>query len=308
MSKDIGIAPGLDTTCPACSRAGRPLRLTKEGRYRLIRCGGCRTEYFRPDGSLREGGRANESVSEYWEDYKFQMYASPDVQQDYAARYDRALSLATGRLGEIGSVLDVGCGIGNFLAYAQDRQLQASGMDVDSNAVKHARERGLVAFTPQELDEQMPDSSIDAVTMWDVIEHLYEPRPVVQSLARKVRPGGAMLLETPDAAFPLRALLLALHATSGGRVDLTDPLYYWEHKIYFTLAGLKILLDGAGFDVVAVRRETSPRAKMHRIFTHAAQERGRLGDRFLAGAWPLMESAARRTRIANKLVVVARKR
>lgn len=68
-----------------------------------------------------------------------------------------------------------------------------------------------------------------------------------------------LLFETPDGGFILRRVILALHALSRGRYDLTRPLYYWEHKIYFTERGLRILMRRLGCEVVVVRRATSVR-------------------------------------------------
>lgn len=143
------------------------------------------------------------------------------------------------------------------------------------------------------------------MTKWEVIEHLYEPAPVVRQVAAKLRPNGALILETPDAAFPVRSVLLSLYALSGGRVNLTDPMYYWEHKSYFTAAGLTQLLARYGLEVVKVERMTSPGAKMQHLFARQAKADGSPMYRLLAQAWPVLERAARRASIGNKLIVIA---
>jgi SAM-dependent methyltransferase len=229
------------------------------------------------------------------------------VRAGFAARYDRMLADATAAVGPIESVLDVGCGIGNFLEYARDRGIRAIGTDVEADAVSAARANGLDAHVTAELDAAVPDGSVDAITLWDVIEHLPEPLAVVRDVVRKLRPGGALLFETPDAAFPVRTAVRALHAATGGRANLTGPLYYWEHKVYFTAAGLTALLDRAGADTVSVRRETTVREKLAAQFEHDAQRGWRL-HRVLARTWPALETAARRAGRGNKLMLVARMR
>jgi len=294
-----------DTRCPACLGTGRPLRLVADGCYRLVRCRRCRTEYFRPDPGL-SGSGLPAPVSEYWEQYKLDVYADDAVQHDYEARYRSTIEAAESAVGRLESVLDVGCGIGNFVQYAQDRSIRAVGVDVDATAVRAAQDRGLAVRSSDELDAWLADGSVDAVTLWDVIEHLYDPEPVLRAALRKLRPGGAVLLETPDARFPLRRAVLAVHAASRGRADLTGPLYYWEHKIYFSQAGLRSLLARVGCEVVHVRHETSPRAKMQELFSrHSA---GSPLHRVLARLWPVLETAARRARRGNKLILVARRR
>jgi 2-polyprenyl-3-methyl-5-hydroxy-6-metoxy-1,4-benzoquinol methylase len=292
----------MTATCPACGGVSRPTRLLVQAAYRLFACPACGTQFLLPERAEADGDAGG-----YWEPYKFDVYGRPEVQQAFDARYDRMLADARAHVGPIGSVLDVGCGIGNFLAFATARGIRAVGTDVEAQAVATARERGHEAFGPGEIDAAVPDGSIDAVTMWDVVEHLSDPAAVLGPMAAKVRPGGALLFETPDAAFPVRTVLRGLYAASRGRVDLTPPMYYWEHKVYFTAAGLAALLARVGAEPVVVRRETSVREKMSAQFGHDA-EGGDILHRVLARTWPVLESAARRAGRGNKLMVVARVR
>jgi 2-polyprenyl-3-methyl-5-hydroxy-6-metoxy-1,4-benzoquinol methylase len=291
----------MDPSCPACHGGLRPLRLVIDGRYQLHRCRDCRTQL------LRARDRAPDA-SEYWEQYKFDMYASDDVQADYERRYQRILDITRQRIGPVASVLDMGCGIGNFLDFARRAGTDAVGVDVEPDAVQTARGRGLTAFLPDELDADVSDGSVDAATMWDVIEHLTDPEPVLTDLVRKVRPGGAIIIETPDATFPARPLVRGLHYLSGGRTArVTGHLYYWEHKIYFTRQGLSHLVRRAGCDVVGVLGEVSPRAKMSRIFAHYAAQ-GELPAKVMVRAWPLVSRAMRQPWLSNKLILLARRR
>ncbi|OBA96502.1 hypothetical protein A5662_17675 [Mycobacteriaceae bacterium 1482268.1] len=295
----------MELSCPACSASGRPKSLVVEGRYRLNRCSACATEFFRPDPEL--GGSADErTISEYWESYKFDVYGSTVVRDAFAARYDRVLAEARQHVTPIHSVLDVGCGIGNFLDHAGKVGLEAIGSDVEARAVNASRERGLTAYLANELDEHVPDESVDAVSMWDVIEHLFDPVSVLRAGVAKLRPGGALLIETPDAAFLGRRMLLAIHSLSAGRVNLTAPMYYWEHKVYFTERGLSILLERTGIEVLSVHRETSLREKMAVDFKQHSDQS--LIGHFLYRAWPAMETTFRQLGRGNKLIVVGCKR
>ncbi|WP_162461240.1 MULTISPECIES: class I SAM-dependent methyltransferase [unclassified Mycolicibacterium] len=276
-----------------------------ENRYRLIRCMSCRSQYFRPDPNLHVID--SDGTSEYWEQFKFELYADPTIQAAFGARYNEVLDEARGHTSPVDSILDIGCGIGNFLEHAQSVGLRAVGSDVDSTAIEHARERGLTAHVADELSTAVPDGSMDAMSLWDVVEHLFDPVAVLEQVVPKVRSGGAILIETPDGAFPVRTALLAAHRLSGGRLDrLTDPMYYWEHKIYFTERGLGALLGRVGVDLVWVRRETSLREKMDVDFAH--HNDGSLVRSFLDNAWPVMEGTFRRLGRGNKLLAVGRVR
>ena len=100
-----------------------------------------------------------------------------------------------------GRTLDLGCGIGRNLA-----ALGASGVGVDHNAssVEMARNRGLVAFTPEEFRTSHYNASgtYDSLLVSHVLEHLTkdDARSLIAEYIDLVRPGGLMILITPQEA------------------------------------------------------------------------------------------------------------
>lgn len=294
----------LDRTCPLCGiGAGVPLSLLTKGRYQLHKCSRCGSHFYLDE----QDGPPPPGEGEYWEAYKFNVYGDDAVRQAFAQRYGSVLDDARAVVSPIASVLDIGCGIGGFVEYAQEVGLRAIGSDASPEAVEAARERGLDCVVADALDGHVPDESVDALTMWDVVEHLVRPADVLADVLRKVRPGGAVLFETPDGGFPVRSALLGLHKVSGGRLDLTGPMYYWEHKTYATEEGLRLLLDRVGVDLVHVRRATSVREKMTRQFEANARKGSRKAA-VLRRSWPVLETAFRTAGRGNKLLAVGRKR
>jgi hypothetical protein len=138
-----------------------------------------------------------------------------------------------------------------------------------------------------------------------VIEHTSEPAILLEQACAALAPGGALFFETPDARFPLRKGTLGVHRATGGRVDRTGALYYWEHKVYFTENGLRRLLDRHGMRTVAVQRWTSPRAKMTKLLA----DPGALGSsalyRGVGRVYPYADQILERVALGNKLIVVA---
>lgn len=244
--------------------------------------------------------------SEYWQEPgKFAIYGSPTVQAGFARRYNAVLDHAQQAAGAVGSILDLGCGTGNFLDFAQRRGIRAVGLDLDAKAVETARARNLDAYTVDEL--QSVGSNFDALSMWDVVEHLIDPVSTLRTVLPRVRDGGLLLFETPDGGFVLRRLILLLHAASRGRCNLTRPMYYWEHKIYFTERGFRALMRRLSCEVVLVQRATSVREKMSEVFAAGAGRNGRAGGRVLSMLWPVLEALSRRVGLGNKLLVVGRR-
>jgi SAM-dependent methyltransferase len=113
--------------------------------------------------------------------------------------YDEAVRHAAGR-----DVLDVGCNTGygtlRFLPVAH----RVVGVDVSPRAIEAARRRssdGRPEFVVTSgLELPFPDASFDLVTSFQVLEHVPEPLAYLHEIARIVRPGGTVILATPNAA------------------------------------------------------------------------------------------------------------
>jgi 2-polyprenyl-3-methyl-5-hydroxy-6-metoxy-1,4-benzoquinol methylase len=133
-------------------------------------------------------------------------------------------------------VLDAGCATGDFLALAGDRY-EMWGLDVSAFATELARAKNprcaARIFTGFVEEQRFDPASFDAIVMWDVIEHVWDPRAVLRKLLVHLRPGGALLLSTPDIG--------ALTARLLGRrwAFMTPP----EHLGFFNRRSLRFLLE-----------------------------------------------------------------
>jgi 2-polyprenyl-3-methyl-5-hydroxy-6-metoxy-1,4-benzoquinol methylase len=108
-----------------------------------------------------------------------------------------------------GLLLDVGCGTGNLWPYLADRFDRYLGADV----VQHDAFPATLPFCPVDLDEQcvsLPDGVADVVASVETIEHLENPRAFVRELVRLTRPGGWVVVTTPNQLSLLSKLTLVL--------------------------------------------------------------------------------------------------
>lgn len=95
-------------------------------------------------------------------------------------------------------LLDIGCGNGDFLVSAQEAGWQVSGIEPDPKAAEVAHQRGvdvIVGTVALLADES---NCFDAITLSHVIEHVYEPKQLLQAVMRLLKPGGIFYLETPN--------------------------------------------------------------------------------------------------------------
>lgn len=196
-----------------------------------------------------------------------------------------------------GTLFDVGCGTGLFLAVARRRGWQPSGVDDSAEATAHARERfGLTVETGDFATVAGRVGQFDAVTMWDIIEHARDPVGLLAAVRGILAPGGVVGLSTPNQRSILDVVAGAMYRLSGGRV--TAPLekfYIDQHFVYFSPETLAGALGRAGLEVVEIRRENTDLRRL--TLSHPV----RLGLRGLF-------LAARLVGLENRIVAIARAR
>jgi 2-polyprenyl-3-methyl-5-hydroxy-6-metoxy-1,4-benzoquinol methylase len=156
-----------------------------------------------------------------------------------ARTFRRALRYASLRPGS--RLLDVGCAQGEFAETASGLGLDVTGIDINPDAVARARERVPEArFHCTELGDGTLHGQWDLVTMFDFIEHVYDPVETLCAAAKVLAPSGQILISTPRAG--------SLGHRLTGR---WWPEYREEHLVLFSSAGLLIALARAG--LVATR-------------------------------------------------------
>lgn len=121
-------------------------------------------------------------------------------------------------------ILDVGGGEGAFLDHAKTAGLRTFGVELNERAAKISAGKGhtiiqkqLEAISPAELD-----GGVDALTLFQVVEHVPDPRAFLTAAARLVRPGGLLIVSVPNdrgvfRLFPWDPLNLPPHHVSRWR-------------------------------------------------------------------------------------------
>ncbi len=100
-----------------------------------------------------------------------------------------------------GSLLDIGCGSGDFAATMRARGWAVRGTDADPDAARDvAHKHGFQVDVGEIHDLAYPSGSIDAITARHVIEHVRDPQRFVRECWRILKPGGRLVLVTPNVA------------------------------------------------------------------------------------------------------------
>ena len=179
-------------------------------------------------------------------------------------------------------LLDIGCGDGRIAEEARACGARYVGVDVSSSAVEFCRAKGLEAAECN-LDQPLPfpDGSFDAVTVFEVLEHLFEPARALAQIARVLKPGGAVVGSVPNIAhLPNRVLLLLGRFNPGGSPDTSFKAPWRDPHIRF-------------FDFRATRRFFSgvPDLALQRVY----------GSPFDLTEWPVCYRATGRLRAALRI-------
>lgn len=216
---------------------GTPWKMT------VSKCRACGLVFLDPSTALSSARAFNE---QWWDEIWGPVYTSREADVR-ASAIERCGWLET-RFPERGRLLDVGCGEGTFLDVAQDRGWDVGGIEVADAAVRRASDKigGGKVFTS--LDQAgFPDASFDVATLWDVIEHVPDPPQLLKDLTRLLRPGGALVLSTPNVQSLLHKIA---HISYRGTFSLCGfavrRIYFPGHLYYFDMATLKRALSGAG--------------------------------------------------------------
>lgn len=173
---------------------------------------------------------------------------------------------------EVTTVLDAGCGDGNFAESVAAAGYTVFGLDMSSSGIDLARARGCGEFAIGSLYEELlrpfARDSVDAVIAVEVIEHLYSPRTFVRRAVEALRPGGTLVVTTPYWGYfknvalavsgrmdrALSALWDGGHIKHWSRKTLTELLREQSLEVVgFTGAGRRIPYLWRGF-VVASRK------------------------------------------------------
>jgi SAM-dependent methyltransferase len=186
--------------CCVCGSEAFAEQFVKDG-FRFGVCADCGLWYVNPrlcqEEAARlyqEGGRGH---------FQFDHFYLPSAKYRQQELYPRRLAAIEARLGRVGRLLDVGSSTGHFLECAQNRGWQTHGVELAEYAARYARdELGLDNVRSIDLlrtDARTFEGAFDAVTLWDVIEHVTSPRPLLEKVRELLVPGGMVFMHTPHA-------------------------------------------------------------------------------------------------------------
>lgn len=227
-------------SCPVCS-SGKNKFFWQKNNYKLYSCENCelvfvwpipdnlnqiyKRDYFRSRGKLGGSG-----YSDYDQDKK----PMREVFMSFLNKFER---LGSGR-----SIFDVGAATGYFLDLAKGRGWQTSGSEISEYARQIAKGKGHDVVG--DLLEKGFYNRFDVVTMWDVLEHLRDPKEYLRTVNKILLPKRWLAINTIDKGSWWARIW-------GKQWHLIVPP---EHLYYFSRKNLELLLNDTGFQIVEIKK------------------------------------------------------
>ena len=229
----------LMVTCTICGVSAS--FMAKHPEADLYRCSAC-THCFSDPGSVE----VEPYAEDYFEHHHRRWFSHPNIALFAAI----AAKLPMGA-----SVLDVGCGRGDFLKYLRKNRpdLSLSGVDLSPNV----ESPGIRFYRGDFLKVSFPEQ-FDAVVSLAVIEHVVDIRSFVARMKRVARPRGTITVMTLNEA----SLLYGL-ARTGRRLGVSlafNRLYSRHHVHHFTRHSLRTLMEQAGCAIESDHTHNAPLA------------------------------------------------
>ncbi len=247
-------------SCPDCFSRDRSFRFVAQdrmfhlpGNFQIYKCLSCGLTYIgNPPKS--------EDIGTYYPKTRYYSYRDQDDDGFFGALRNYLLlhyykptiwsRLLTGFIPNVpaiptyqknGKIFDIGCGTGGTLISLGKLGWNTYGVDIDANAIAIAKNNGVEhAFvgTYQKLI-QFPDNFFDAVRLYHVIEHLYDPGDCLKLIQKKLRKNGELIIGTPNAD----SLVSNIFGTYWYNLDTP------RHLVLFNPKNLELAIRKHGFRV-----------------------------------------------------------
>jgi len=236
----VGTSSHVEEPCPLCGkeRAQEWLHAPdrfhgRRDRYVLLRCPACSLVW------LSHPPKPDEMHQHYTDAYDKLISAAG---ANSPARWkDRRTTLDLYK--RSGSILDLGCSSGLFLATLPKGSWKLYGIEMSADSAKAAEARtGAKVFVGNVLDAPFPPESFDVITCFDVLEHLHEPRRIMARVAEWLKADGIFYVQVPN-------------------IDSAEARVfgsYWHglelprHLFHFSPKSLEALANATGFRVLSL--------------------------------------------------------
>ena len=223
--------------CPSCSSNKNTKILEKDG-FWIVRCKICSLIFVNPILDQQkyikaykssEYQKIMKSLGEKSHIYRVKRFGKERV--NFLANYFPKRKI---------KILDVGCSTGFFLEACKQKGWDCDGLELNPSAAQFGRKRGLNIYE-QDLLNYKTQKKYDIITMFDVLEHLSDPKKIILDAKKKLKKNGLIYVYVPNWNCASRILMKEKNCH-----------FIWptHHLTYFTPKTLKNFFERLKFNVI----------------------------------------------------------
>ena len=224
-------------SCPCCSSSDTSY-IAEKDRLSLVRCSNCDIIYVNPVFSQEK----------YFDHYQSKDYQSivknlgEDSHEYRLKRFgaERADFIELNHPNSLPKTfLDIGCSTGFTVEALALRGWQSDGLELNPSAAQFASSRNLNVYN-KPIEDFTPDIQYSAIGLFDVLEHLLDPKKIMKSIFNLLNPGGNIYIYVPN-----------WNSASMDLLGIDGSHFVWpsHHLTYFNPITLKSFVECCGFEV-----------------------------------------------------------
>lgn len=176
--------------CPVCKEDNCIAIFEKEGGV-YVKCLACEMVYINPvftDSAITHYYQSNHSIQS-------QIVENSD--EFYVNLYNQGLD-SIEKISPKGTILDIGCSSGVFLDVAKKRAWQTHGVELNEKEFEFAKKKGHHVHNAL-LETLDLKTTFDAITMWDVFEHIKDGEFYLSMMSKLLKKNGVIFLQIPSS-------------------------------------------------------------------------------------------------------------
>ena len=209
--------------------------------FKISECNSCGFRFTNPRPTAN-------TIGEYYKTENYISHSSTNkgiINKVYHKVRQRAIKQKEQLINSISkdkTLLDIGCGTGDFLGYCKNKNWECLGLEPDQSARKLAlKNNNIIAEDLSHLNK-IESNSKDTITMWHVLEHVYNLNEDIQEYKRILKPGGHLVVAVPNCS----SHDADHYQENWAALDLPIHLYHFQPK------DINYLMQNHGMNLIKV--------------------------------------------------------
>lgn len=260
------------TRCPCGANESTVVEVFRTATRRYVRCPMCDLVFLFPR-PLRE------SVEGYFREAYDGDYGAVEASDDRQPVYQSVLEHLSSYRPTRGTLLDVGCGDGEFLLLCRQAGWRCSGIELSEQAATRAARKGVTVLPAHVLEQGEREQPFDVVTLINVLETVADPRVMLRQVTTILAPGGLVIVRATNGRFHLPMRTPARWIGSQ-----YDQAFHWY---LFTTTALRTLMASVGLKVISLRNSKPSRGPLSPVHSWSSRLKWTVSRALL---WPMTQT------------------